>query len=579
MGHHYNFRIPPEEPSRETIDQHRDFDAVLAQFQAAPPTLPANQRLFRRRLFWIATSAAAAAALAGWFFWQTNTLTLPSPEQAQLMAQAHFAEQPCLDVPVPALDKPLQRHTIDAQTGGTLIAANGSRLVFPYQAFQDNRGNAIQGEVDIWYREMHDAVDFFLTGVPMTYDSAGTRYQLESIGMIEIRGTQNGQSIQLAPGKKIQVELLSTLDAPSNSLLPAYNVYWLDTVSRNWSFQGVDQLSWYTEAPTDDASSGNRSLSQGVSDQLTSLDAEEANILTRLQANFPPPIEPKAPIQANAGLPSLDIDPAWNSLEMDAETRTIFQEIAGKLVVITPRSNEFDERMFAVEWDGLRLRRGADGDIELSLIAGTTQRRLFIQPVLLGKAYEEARKKFETAYTRYQQSLADYSREFAQRKEVLLNDLKTRRAQLQQAYTQAVAQEGTGSGKTTRQVRSSFSIDAFGIWNCDRPLPPLPQQVQAARFVDQYGIEYPNQVAFLVDKKQNTIYRLYTSKGAVVPLDQTGEQIIWLITPEQKLAITQESSWFENRKPGKPVVVQVTVKDQAVHSEADVRQLLGLGGS
>ena len=83
--------------------------------------------------------------------------------------------------------------------------------------------------VELRYREMHDDVDVFLTGIPMEYDSAG-RQQLETAGMFELRGSQNGQDVFVKQGVKLEVRLASFTGDRD------YMAYYLDEKARNWKY-------------------------------------------------------------------------------------------------------------------------------------------------------------------------------------------------------------------------------------------------------------------------------------------------------------------------------------------------------
>src|ERR1017187_213247 len=89
-------------------------------------------------------------------------------------------------------------------------------------SFVDESGKLLNGEIELRYREFHDAFDFFVAGIPMTYDSAGVRYQFASAGMMEMQAYQNGKKVNMATGKSINIELASNYKGTE------YNLYKLD---------------------------------------------------------------------------------------------------------------------------------------------------------------------------------------------------------------------------------------------------------------------------------------------------------------------------------------------------------------
>jgi hypothetical protein len=111
---------------------------------------------------------------------------------------------------------------------------NGGHLKVPAKAFVDAQGNVLSGTVALRYREMHNEVDIFRTGIPMEYDSGG-RQQLETAGMFELRGSQNGQDVFVRSGAQMEVRVAS-FSADNN-----FMAYRLDEQARNWKFLQYDQ--------------------------------------------------------------------------------------------------------------------------------------------------------------------------------------------------------------------------------------------------------------------------------------------------------------------------------------------------
>jgi len=144
--------------------------------------------------------AMAAAGLVGVVMMILN----PAPKaDSAAEAKAYFASQPFINPPIKTLKPTYQEQSVDANKGGTYIYENGSTVVVPPSAFINGQGGLVEGSVEIKYREFHDYVDFFISGIPMDYDSMGTRYQLESAGMVEIYAEQNGERLKMNPSTSI----------------------------------------------------------------------------------------------------------------------------------------------------------------------------------------------------------------------------------------------------------------------------------------------------------------------------------------------------------------------------------------
>ena len=102
-------------------------------------------------------------------------------EEKAITTTARFVQPP-----IPEVNVPYQDYSVEAEKGDTLLYESGSILVFPSNSFVDKNGNLVKGKVKVKYREFSNPIDFFFSGIPMNYDSAGTKYNFESSGMCEI---------------------------------------------------------------------------------------------------------------------------------------------------------------------------------------------------------------------------------------------------------------------------------------------------------------------------------------------------------------------------------------------------------
>lgn len=120
---------------------------------------------------------------------------------------------------------------VNAREGTTVDLGNGGSLEFPDNAFVDENGNTVNGEVDVEWQEFHTLGDIMLSGIPMKYDSAGVQNDFVSGGMFTIHASQNGKSVEIAPSKKVGVNIASIQDTP------CYNFYEMDEESGKWTYE------------------------------------------------------------------------------------------------------------------------------------------------------------------------------------------------------------------------------------------------------------------------------------------------------------------------------------------------------
>lgn len=107
--------------------------------------------------------------------------------------------------PLPDLVKNFERFELDLSKGGDFQLPSGSSIKVPANAFVDAQGNPATGKAELRFREYQDAVDVFLSGIPMSYQDG----RFETAGMFEIRAVQEDQALEVAPGKKVNVRLAS----------------------------------------------------------------------------------------------------------------------------------------------------------------------------------------------------------------------------------------------------------------------------------------------------------------------------------------------------------------------------------
>jgi hypothetical protein len=143
-------------------------------------------------------------------------------------APATVSTQSFIRPPLKNVDVPYEEYQVDAAKGDTLFPETGSIILFPPNAFVDKEGKRITGNVQVKYREFNEPIDFFLSGIPMDYDSAGKKMTFESAGMCEVLAFKDGQPVFVNPNSKPEINLVS------NDAKPNYNLYYLDTVQQKW---------------------------------------------------------------------------------------------------------------------------------------------------------------------------------------------------------------------------------------------------------------------------------------------------------------------------------------------------------
>jgi hypothetical protein len=138
--------------------------------------------------------------------------------------------------PIPKLDIAYQNFTVEPDSTTVLTTPRGTKIRIPSNAFLDKDGNTIKDKVNLTFREFYSPLDFYLAGIPMTYDENGVEKVFESGGMVEINATSNKNEVFVNPKNKIKVDLLSWTKSEE------FNTYDLDKTTGKWTDKGKDLI-------------------------------------------------------------------------------------------------------------------------------------------------------------------------------------------------------------------------------------------------------------------------------------------------------------------------------------------------
>ncbi len=598
-NNNYNIKLDPENLSSADIDKHKDFDQLLNQFQENPSPSETAPKAKIKPLYYIAS--AAAAALVGvllYFNWAGNTGAIE-----QLNTQQYLASQPYINPPIKGVEKTFGKGQVNANQGGTYTYENGTKVTVPAAAFTDDQGNIVSGSVDIKYREYHDFIDFFVSGIPMEYDSAGVQYNLESAGMMEIYAEQDGKRLNIAPGKDINIEMVSEIMVPANDRanIPQFNVYKLDEEKRNWVYETRDQMEVLEEDITGLLAQGGEIDSndpQAVYEaEVTNIDSKQRLELAKIEASAPKPFQPVKPVKENGSdyvfnmeFAEEDIDfgrrdPSEIERTMDQtqdEINELQRTYANTLWQVAPQNSGFNQTMVEqTNWEDAKIERLNNRDYQLTLISPNQTIEVIVNPVLSSTDYNNALADFNSQMESYQQKLADREAALASQKKELSDRIKEEREVAQKSYEEKLAyhkEKGNTHAVTdlmiTNKVMNRFTVSEFGIWNCDRPLPPFIYNVQGDFVENKTNKKYKHNTAFMVDKTKNTVLRFYASEKADVIYDSQSENMMWMITEGNKVAMYRPEDFKKINKENGEHTFVMNLVDQPIESEEDLRRIL-----
>jgi Ser-tRNA(Ala) deacylase AlaX len=601
----YNWNLNPEKLSKAQIDAHMDFDKVLKEYNNTVPEVPKKTSLFRRLRYIGAVAATALVCLLVYV-----GVNSAKNNNSATDFQAYAATQPYINPPLDGtLAEQFVNKTVNANVGGVFEFENGSKFTVPPAAFTHGQGGIVQGEVQIRFREFHDYVDFFLSGIPMEYDSAGVQYHLESAGMVEIIAEQNGQPLKMAMDKSIEVELVSNVILDENGQVPSFNIYYLDTEKRNWVYEGIDKIKRVDE-PIENASfllAEEEQLENNFQQTIAQIQSKPQTQFAAIEKALPALLAPVKPQKANGSVEVFDfafeedqIDygskvpgTTEESLRMaEEQVRNLRKQYANTMWQFSPNNKNITEAqklaIKKMEWEDMSLKFVGGQDYELTLIGDNNNLTFLINPVLTGANYEKALTEFNAQQSRYEAEITE-RQTFLKAKKAELKaaaDEEERIAAL--AHEEKVAAyraNGMAHRATDEIIKAKivnqFSITQLGVWNCDRPLP-IGMLALNGNFKGSANEEYHQNIAYLVDKDRNTLVRFFTKEGARMDITLGSKNLLWLITKDNQLAICPPSHFdtLKNKKTSPTDRVSHTfvldLIDKPFNSEEDIRKILEL---
>lgn len=377
-------------------------------------------------------------------------------------------------------DVKYNQHQINAEDGQELRFENGTVIKIPANAFVDKKGNTVKGKVDIDYREFHTVSEIMTSGIPMQYDDGKEQYDFESAGMLEIRGKQNGEEIYVAKDKTIAINMASHKDGE-------FNLYEFEeaVAETTTSYNAVFTTSAYAQAVSNDRQAGkwkilakNQKADPNVDKKkLEDEIAEEANELTQ---------EPEEPKAANQNTYMFDFDVDVTEFPELRQFEGSLWEYGGEDASKDPEKNEW---IFDTEWNNVSLQAYDPSNLKYKLIL-TGNGKNFETIIRPGRTQGNMAKYKQV----YKQKMAQYKavEEKEKEKRKKLADKKRQAAQV-------------------ANFRRAFSIQSFGVYNCDRPVNNDNYVMIAADFKISNDPNAP--------KAEMTVFLITENDAAVIEYD------------------------------------------------------------
>lgn len=434
--------------------------------------------------------------------------------------------------PISKLNVPYTSYKVKAEQGATLKHKSNSKIIVPKKAFVNKQGQDIIGDVEIQYREFHNQADIIASGIPMAYDSAGVKSTLESAGMIDIRGYQNGEPVFINPKKQITIEFQSEHTSDK------YNMYVLDTIAKNWVYVSRDNSLINSKFKTQN--SKNVSLSgvemandreKEIQKQLDAIPPKietEKIVYAKKVSQLPKVIIPAKPVKAIANRPQFELDVNYKEFpELEAFKNAVFE--------VGTENKNFNSKLADITWNSAEISEGPIKGKNYLLTLKLKERveKLIVYPALTGTNYDNAMQAYETKFKDYKNLVS--KREADEKK--LKEEFEAKQiafADEQKKWTEELIKERIRSQKEQEEqfnrqfktmdnlskVTRIFNVSSFGICNSDCPTSmPQGDKMSPIFTINGNGTFIKAEHTYLVCHTKNLVYNFYKEMISYDPKD------------------------------------------------------------
>jgi hypothetical protein len=592
MGTKFNLDRKPV--TDEEINSHKDFGELVNKFkkQSIEKARSDVNFLKNKKATYSAIIAGVAVVCTVTYFAvfkkeppkETANDKIATTQQQHTTSPENKQNKAFIAPPISKLNVPYTSYKVKAEQGATIKHKSNSKIIIPKKAFVDKQGHDIVGEVEIKYREFHNQADIIASGIPMTYDSAGVQSHFESAGMIDIKGYQNGAPVFINPKKQITVEFSSEHTADR------YNMYELDTVTKNWTYLGRDnslvnkkQLKPNKQSEVALIEKKDSPKAQELQKQIDAIPPKiEAEKITYTQKvnQLPKHIEPNKPTKAIAGRPQFQLEVNYKEFpELAAFKNAVFE--------VGTENKNYNSKLADITWSSAEVSEGPQKGKNYLLTLKLRERveKLIVYPALTGSDYDKALKSYESKFADYKNLAAkreaDEKRlkeEFEAKQVALFEERKKLKEEQVQANIkywqeqQAKLDEEYSSMGNQEKVVRIFNISRFNIYNSDCPKSlPNDAKMNPIYVLNNGSSRINPSSVYLISHSRNLVYNLPYGQ---LPYN-TNETYSLCILAKGKLYLCNKET-FSAITTAKQNKIPLTELDANVNDAADLKKAIGI---
>jgi hypothetical protein len=354
---------------------------------------------------------------------------------------------------------------------------------------------------------------------------------------------------------------------------PKYNLYYLDTISKNWTIidkpiikkEEVKNLEEANEQFLDEGAMLNNSASNKINKEIAFLKKQR----------------PIAPKKADVGLPHFKLN--FNSEdfpELDAYKGAVFE--------VSEADRERSVKLFAINWDNISyetIESGKKYRVKMDLYDKKVRRSknnftivrtesMIIHPVFEELEYENALLIFKEKDKEYKQKLKQKEDD---KKAAIANLLETEKRRNKQITQIEKAIETIATQINYSNIMNVFYAARFGIYNCDHPYTEINATKNTLTFIDEENKPIMVDVLYHLDYTTNTCIPLFYGNCCENKFTYLANNNLLLFTvfPDGKIG-SYSSENCQLLKPGIDNKIRLTMSKKSFSTIEEVKQFLGV---
>ena len=522
-----------------------DFGKLLKTYKAM------KTPFFKTAKFWFGSSAVLVASVAAVILY------------SNLSTGANSSPAPFINPPVAEANIKPATYIVDPAQDSNIIHASGSKLHIPANAFLDDDGKPAKGPVELNYREFKNVADVFLSGIPMTYDSAGEQFHFETAGMMEISAMQNGLPLHANPNALITVDMISDNNEDR------FNTYYLDTTEKKWKY--LAQKNFNEPKTSEEPVAATTAPTHAKETTVTPVEAKQQAELAQAKAEIAA-IEKQKPVQPK----SLNKDKHRFTIKVDANE---FPEIAVySNMKFQVEDKAYDAKKAQVLWEDVALKRiEGSTNYEINFSNAKEKYTVVATPVFDDKDLKQATRVYEEKFKEYETKLARKKADEVRIKAEMERNAKDIEAKIQAEIAEQVKRRKEYEARLGQSelVYRSFQVANFGVWNCDCP-SRLPNganviaKLKNAQSKDNLDIQY----CYLVEKGRNAMFTYYPGSLNSFKFNPDKENIVWAVTSDLKVAVIKADAFKAASKRSGQMELELNVIDKSFKTSEEAREYL-----